>query len=145
MPSLAYQKKDLARTFNQHPGVRNQQFLKKLQHPNHWRKRMTLVGATLMILLLINMYPQLLNRELLRYLQQAVGQLLQLEAIKVILLPNSPQKESLLLLLQCQYSKLHLQLQPQLCSLHQIFWMMMICQVHQETIITEEIITFQIL
>ena len=141
MPSLAYRKKDLAMIFNQHPGVRNPLFLQKLQRLNHLIKRMTLVGATLKILLLINMYRQLLNRELLRYLQQAVGQRLQLEAIKVIFLLNSSQEKWLLLLLQCQFSKL--QLQPQLCSLHQIFWMMMICQVHPETIMGEETTIFQ--
>ena len=143
MPSQAYQKKDLAMTFNQHPEVRSPQFLQKLQHPNHLRKRMTLVGVTLMILLLINMYRQLLNREPLQYLLQAVGQQLQLEAIKVIFLLNSFQEKCLLLLLQCQFSKL----QPQLCSLHLIFWMMMmICKVHQETRMEEgEATTFQIL
>lgn len=138
MPFLAYRKKDLAMIFNQHPGVRNPLILQKLQRLNHLIKRMTLVGATLKILLLINMYRQLLNRE---PLQQAVGQRLQLEAIKAIFLLNSSQEKWLLLLLQCQCSKL--QLQPLLCSLHQIFWMMMICQVHPETIMGEEMATFQ--
>ena len=143
MPSLAYRKKDLAMTFNQHPEVRSPQFLQKLQHPNHLRKRMTLVGVTLMILLLINMYRQLLNREPLQHLLQAVGQQLQQEAIKVVIfLLNSFQEKCLLLLLQCQFSKL----QRQWCSLHLIFWMMMICQVHQETRMEEgEATTFQIL
>ena len=143
MPSLAYQKKDLVMILNQHLEARNPQFLQKLQHPNLRIKRMTPVGVTLTILLLTNMYRQLLNREPLQHHRQAVGQRLQLEAIKVIFLLNSSQEKWLLLLLQCQYSK-H-QLRPQLFSLHQIFWMMMICQAYQETRMEEEMKTFQIL